>query len=246
MKTLAALISLLFCVAAKAEQTQAIFKYGERLNNTVFDPTGVLTSKEQKLISEPLVTILKNEGIDIIVVILQDIGDAPPEHVAKRIAEQWATTTINSVVLHVPGKEGSPWIFPGTVMTSGLDPDEVKRTIVAAEKRAAAEPTEFGKVRAASIEAADAIRYWMGGAMIQTENLINRRLEWQFSVERRKRMLQLYAAIGAAAAIPILAGLLYLIIRIRSSGERKFPPIRKLTRLGAPYSGGNSACSKPI
>ena len=246
MKRLAAILSILLCISVQGVQAQSGFKYGDRPKNSIFDPTGVLTLTEQDRISEPLLTILKNEGIDIIIVILPEIGDAPPEYVVKGYAAKWATTTVNSVVLHVPGKEGSPWIFPGMFMTGVIKPEAVRETIVAAEKRAAAEPTDFGKVRAASIEAADAIRYWMGGALLRTEDTINRRLEWQLARERRERLLKLSAALAAAALIPLVFGAVFLTIRIRGRGARRFPQLQKIARLGAPYAGGNSNCSKPI
>ena len=246
IKTLAALLFISLCMAVHGDQTQAGFKYGERPGNSIFDPAGVLTPREQEQISEPLSEILKNDGIDVIVVILPEIGDAPPDHVAKGFAEKWATTTVNSVVLHVPGREGSPWIFPGEVMTEAVKPATVRETISAAEKRAAAESTDFGKVRAASIEAADAVRYWLGGALLRTESLIHSRFRMQLAKERRMRLIKISVALGAAALIPLVFGAVFLTISIRRRTARRFPQLRKLARLGAPYAGGNSNCSKPI
>lgn len=246
MRAFAALLAMLLCMAAYGQQTQTNFRFGERPESSIFDPTGVLTLDEQKRISQPLQEILKSEGLDIIIVILPDIGDAPPHHVAKGFAEKWAKTHVNSVVLHVPGQDGSPWIFPGNVMTRAIKPEHVRATMDAAEDRAAAEPTDFGKVRAASIEAADAMRYWLGGALLRTEDLINARLEWQLARERRERMLKLSAMLGAAALIPLAFGTAFFVIRIRARTPKRFPPLRKLARLGAPYAGGNSNCSKPL
>ena len=246
MKALTALFSIFLCAVAPGDQTQADFKYGERAGNSVFDPTGVLTQKEQERISEPLKEILKNEGIDIIVVILPEIGDAPPEHVVKGFAEKWATTTANSVVLHVPGREGSPWIFPGVLMMDAIKADSIRETISEAEKRAAAEPTDFGKVRAASIEAADAIRYWLGGALLRTEDVIQKRLEMQLARERRNVLLKISALLGAAALISLVLGAFFITMSVRRRSARHFPTLRKIARLGAPHAGGNSNCSKPI
>lgn len=246
MRTLAALFSMFLCFAAHGQQTQTNFRFGARPETSIFDPTSVLTLDEHKRISQPLREILKNEGLDVIIVVLPDIGDAPPQHVAKGFAEKWATTSVNSVVLHVPGHDGSPWIFPGNVMTRAIKPDHVRATLDAAEDRAAAEPTDYGKVRAASIEAADAMRYWLGGTLLRTEDLINRRLEWQLARERRERMLKLSAVLGAASLIPLAFGTAFLVIRIRARTPKRFPPLRKIARLGAPYAGGNSNCSKPV
>ena len=245
-----ALITLLLFVlpylVAGAEQTQTGFKFGERPENSVFDPEGILTHAQQAELAGPLGRVRADEELDVMVVVLPDIGDAPPEHVAEGFAEKWATTHVNAVVLHVPGRAGSPWIFPGRVMGALLKPQTLRETIAAAEKRAAAEPTDFGKVRAASTEASDALRYWMGGAVIRSEDLINRRLAAQMALENRQRLHKLAAVLGAASLIPLVLGVVFIALRIRNSRPRRFPSIRISPRLGAPHSGGNNAVSKSI
>lgn len=146
MKTLIPILLLsVSLLLAETEQTQSGFRFGERPKNSVFDPAGILTIKQQADLAEPLTKVRANEGIDVMVVILPDIGDAPPDHVAKGFAEKWASTNVNAVVLHVPGQADSPWIFPGHVMGSLLKPETLGASITAAEKRAAAEPTDYGK-----------------------------------------------------------------------------------------------------
>jgi hypothetical protein len=247
MKTLAFLsllcASLLF---ADTEQTQSGFRFGARPKNSVFDPAGILTPKEQSELAGPLAKVREGEGIDVMVVILPEIQDVEPEHVAAGFAEKWATTKVNAVVLHVPGKEGSPWIFPGDVMSTILKPETLGESMASAEKRAAAEPTDFGKVRAASTEASDAIRYWMGLSVIHSEELKNRRLEAQLKHESSRRLLKLAAVLGAASLIPLATAVYLIVVGIRNSRPRFFPQVRIAPRLGAPYSGGNNAVTKSI
>jgi hypothetical protein len=246
MKVPSTLLSILLCIAVHAEQVKPEIKYGERPKNSIFDPTGVLTPQEQERISAPLQDILKNEAIDVLVVILPEIGNAPPEHVVKGFAEIWAKTSVNSVVLHVPGREGSPWIFPGDLMSRVVKPDAARQAIDQAEKRAAAEPTDFGKVRAASIEASDILRYWTGGALMRSERIMGERQKLRLAYEERQRLIKLLLALGAASLIPVFAGAFLVIARIRNSRPRNFPEIKVVNRLGAPYSGGNSAFTKHI
>jgi hypothetical protein len=245
MKTLAFLLllsaSLLF---ADTDQTQSGYRFGERPKNSVFDPGGILTPKEQTELAEPLAKVRESEGIDVMVVILPEIQEVQPEHVAAGFAEKWAKTKVNAVVLHVPGKEGSPWIFPGEVMSSILKPETLRESMAAAEKRAAAEPTDYGKVRAASTEASDAIRYWMGVSVIRSEEMIDKRLEAQLAHESRQRLLKMAVALGAAALIPLVAMVFVIVARVRNNRPRFFPPTRVMPRLGAPYSGGNNAMNK--
>lgn len=245
MKTLAILLLLsLSLLFADTEQAQTGFRFGERPKNSVFDPAGILTIKEQAELVEPLAKVRETEGIDVMVVILPKIQEVQPEHVAAGFAEKWAINKVNAVVLHVPGMDGSPWIFPGNVMSNMLKPEMLRESMAAAEKRAAAEPTDFGKVRAASTEASDALRYWMGVAVIRSEKMINQRLEAQLAYESRERLLKLAAILGATALIPLIAVVLFFLVRIKNSRPRFFPHTRIQPRLGAPYSGGNNAVTK--
>lgn len=245
MKTLASLL-FLSCslLLAETEQAQSGFRFGERPKNSIFDPTGILTPKEQAELAEPLAKVRASEGIDVLVVILPQIHEVQPEHVAAGFAQKWATNKVNAVVLHVPGLDGSPWIFPGHVMNSILKLDALRESMASAEKRSAAEPTDFGKVRAASTEASDALRFWMGGAVIRSEEQINQRLAVQLAYESRQRLIKLAAVMGAAALIPLVVGVVIIIVQIRNSRPKLFPTTRIQPRLGAPYSGGNNAVSK--
>jgi TPM domain len=240
MRIIAAILSALLCIAVQAEEARLDSKYGERPENSVYDPSGVLSPEQQETISRPLREILKNEGVDVLVVVLPEIGDAPPEHVVKGFAEIWAKAKVNSVVLHVPGRDGSPWIFPGELMSRMINPEVVREAIADAEKRSAAESTDFGKVRAASTEASDILRYWKGGALIRSELIVNHGMKMRLEYANRRRLIKLIAVIGAALLIPLLAGAAFIFIRVRNSRPRAFPEIKVVTRLGAPYSGGNS------
>lgn len=230
---------------AVGQQTQSGFRFGERPENSVFDPAGVLTPAQQIELAEPLAKVRAEEGLDVIVVILPEIDDAPADHVAAGFAEKWATANINAVVLHVPGNRESPWIFPGRVMGNLLQPEKLRQSITEAQKRARAEATDYNKVRAAATEASDALRYWMGGALMRSEETINRRLAAQMAFENRQRLRKLAAILGAASLIPLLLGLMFIALRVRNSRPKRFPSVRIARRLGAPYSGGSNAASKP-
>lgn len=244
MKILYFLICIFaFVVRANSQNSRADFQYGPRPKSSVFDPKDTLTKEQITQISEPLARIRQVENIDVIVVILPDIGDAPPELIARTLADNWSLSKINAVVLHVPGREGSPWIVPGEAMTRLIRPEAMQAAISSAQIRAAAEPTDGGKVRAASMEAADALRYWAGGAVLVSEQILNDRLDRQLAFEKRQRLLKLAALMGAAASIPLIVGLVFLFLKLKNTGSRHFPETRKIPRLGAPYAGGNHAVS---
>ncbi len=244
MKVFAALLLSIFMTGLLCGNETQGFKYGDRPSDSVFDPAGLLSSTQRSNISNPLRNILTDEGIDVMVIVLPDIGDAPPGHVARAFDEKWSKTDISAVVLHVPGAEGAPWIFPGEAISDVIRPEVLGASVIAAEKRAAAEPDEPSKIRAASIEAADVMRYWTGSAVIRTESIVSERQARLNAYGERRRLIKLSAMVAAAGAIPIIAGLGFFFSQYQSRKPRVFPPVRKIPRLGAPYAGGNNATSR--
>ncbi len=229
-----------------AQEDAHEFRYGSRPSDGIFDPAEILLPNERKEIAEPLARVLKNEGIDVLVIVLPGIGAAPAKHVATGFREAWSEAAINAVVLHVPGDPESPWIFPGDVVRRVVvEPGKLEEWVSGGEARAAGKEGDFKKIRAAAIEAADIMRFCAGGAVIRTESIIDERLARQLEFERRQRLIKLAGMIGLAGIIPIVAGLAFFLARLRKSGARNFPPVRKVSRLGAPYSGGCNAVSNP-
>jgi len=238
------ILLLAFAPGLFAQGVEKDFKFGGRPPDAVFDPADVLLPKQRQEIAAPLAKVLANEGIDVLVVILPEIGDAPAKHVAKGFREKWSDQLINVVVLHVPGNPESPWIIPGEVIARVVKSDKLQESLDAAQRRARAEPDDYAKIRAGSVEAADLMRYWTGGAVIRSEAIITDRLTRQLAFEKRQRLLKLAAMLGLAGAIPIIAVLLLFLTKLKKRGPRNFPPVRKFSRLGAPYAGGNNAISR--
>ncbi len=240
-----AIVLLTLVAETRAQNSKSEFKFGERPPDGVFDQKGILLPTQRQEIAEPLANVLKNERIDVIVVILPDIGDAPPKHVAKVFRDEWSVSPVNAVVLEVTGNPDSPWIFPGDLINRVVDASKLQEWVEAGERRANAEPDEFGKIRAAAVEATDIMRYCSGGALLRTEAIISERLRQQLAYEKRQRLLKLAAGLGLAGAIPIVIGLVFLFTNIGKNRPRNFPAVRKTTRLGAPYAGGNNAICIP-
>ncbi len=239
-KILLVLLTLVFSLPAQMQAAEE-FEYGPRPPLSVFDPNGLLRPEMVKEISDPLAAIYKNEGVDVVVVVLTDLGQAPPEHVAGRFAEAWCKSPIHCVVLHVPGREDSPWILPSGKLVDHLKPEQVQQAVTNAQRRAASEPTELGKVKAASTEAADMLRYWMANAinhsaMIQTESH-----KMRSELEAKSRRWKTGLMVFIVSLVPFIAGISMLLYYLRKRGPGYFPNPSWQPRLGAPHAGGNHA-----
>jgi hypothetical protein len=217
------------------------FEYGPRPPLFVFDPAGFFKPELVKEISDPLAAIYTKEGIDVIVVVLTDIGKAPPEHVAGRFAGAWCESPLHCVVLHVPGREDSPWIVPAGKLIGHLNPEQVQQAVADARRRASAEPKEADKVKAAATEAADMLRYWMANAVNHSELIQSESTRMRAELASKSRKLKITAMIAAAATIPIIMGISFLIVLLRKRGPARFPDHTCQVRLGAPHAGGNHA-----
>lgn len=224
------------CVAASAAGD---FEYGGRPPGSVFDPENFLDQATLTEISQPLSRIFHDEGVDIIVVILEDLEGAPPEHVAGRFADAWCRSPIHAVVLHVPGRHDSPWIVPDGDLIDSIKPEVVSRKVAEAVRNAAREPKEPDKVRAAANEAADMLRYWLRNAVNRSEYLQTERTKIRVELETKARRKQIVMLAAAASAIPVLLGVSLLFVAMRKQGPRRFPETQPPRRLGAPHAGGN-------
>lgn len=239
------ILFLTFAPGARSQDSARNFEFGNRPPDGVFDPRGLLTPSQRKAVANPLVAILKDQRIDVLVVILPDIGDAPARHVAKGFRDAWSESPVNAIVLHVPGNSESPWIFPGEIIHQVVETSQLQDWIDAGELRASAETDDYGKIRAASVEATDIMRYCSGGALLRTEAMIGERVRQEMAHERKKRLMKTAALLGLVGIIPIAIGLGYLVANFGKSRPRVFPTVRKISRLGAPYAGGNIAAGNP-
>lgn len=234
------LLGILSALCPAAEKMED-FEYGKRPPLSVFDPKGFLDPLVLKQISEPLAKVFKDEHIDIIVVILDDLGGAPPEHVARRFAAAWCDSPIHAVVLHVPGRDDSPWIVPAGKVVDTLKPEVLEEKINEAKRDASREPDEKSKVRVASTEAADMLRYWMYNAVNRSVYLQSAVAEIRAEHEKKAKQWRVAMLTGIASVIPLLLGVSMLVVMLRKPGAKRFPSANPPRRLGAPHAGGNLA-----
>ncbi len=236
-----ALGTAVLAAVASAAQPPGVVEPGPRPPLPVFDPADVLTPAQESEIGAPLVTLREKELIDVVVVVVPDLGEAPVEHVARQFAETWCLDGANGVVIHQPGRPDSPRIVPGGRVVRELRPGIVEQPIAAAERRASLEPDDFDKVRAATVETADLLRVWVGTAIQISETTITRRTRMRLEHEQALQRWKILLLGAAGSFIPLLLGGLTLFFAVRRRRFSRFPAIRWQHRLGAPHAGGNHA-----
>ena len=214
------------------------FEYGPRPATSVFDPYDFLSAGKLDKISKPLQRMFREEGLDIVVVVLNGTGDAPPEHVASRFAAAWCKSEIHCVVLHVPEKVGSPWIVPSGKLIDYLIPEEVEQAVNDAQRRARSEPDDDGKVEAATMESADMLRFWTANALIQDAALKEAIAKFRREQGAQHLRLKILAALIPVSFVVLAVTVILLIILLQNRGPKLFPVQLWEVRLGAPYAGG--------
>lgn len=241
---LLAIVALVLLELAGARAAETEFEYGPRPANSVFDPNGVLDATTLGKITEPMQRLRKSEGIDIVVVVLDDLKGAPPEHVAGRFAAAWSDSLIRAVVLHVPGREDSPWIITGGEFTELLQPESMARDTTHDKRLASYEPTDAGKVHVAVEGAADRLRYWKATHFNATEARKKAIARMRLEDEDKSRQWRIVVFTSVSCLIPLFL-LCYLLYRmLRRPGSRHFPDVVPPRRMGAPHAGGNHAVTK--
>lgn len=220
------------------------FEFGPRPPQSVFDPGGVLKPAELDAIAAPLKTVYQKQGVDVIVVVMQDVGKAPPEHVAGRFAEAWSPSDLRCVVLHVPGHEHSPWVVPSGRLVSYLNTEEVQKAVDDIRRHAASQPKDADKVRTAATEASDMLRFWLASTINHSEMIRTESTKMRLEQETKARQWRIAAMAGVASVIP-LAGVISLLVSwSRRRGPGYFPNHAWQLRLGAPHAGGNHAVAE--
>jgi hypothetical protein len=235
------LIVVILLVTSAVPGGAAEFEYGARPKLQVFDPSGFLKPEMVREISGPLETYYQKEGIDVLVIILPDIGSAPPEHVVGRFADAWCGPAIRCVVLHVPGRGDGPWIVPSGRLIEHIAPEQISQAVGNARRRVASEPKGPDKVKAAATEAADMLRYWMAQAISHSETRLTEIARIRGEQQTKARQWKIAVIAGVASIIPLCAGISVLMIFLRNRGPGHFPNQTWRLRLGAPYAGGNRA-----
>lgn len=215
------------------------FEHGERPPNGVFDPLGLLDAAALQRISEPLERLHLEDRIDVIVVVLDDLGGAPPEFVAKRFAQAWCSSPAHAIVLHVPTHSDSPWIVPGGNTVVQIQRSVMNTRLAQAARNAMREPTDADKVRVATVEAADMLRFWSSGSMVHDELVGTMRKAAMEKVQQEHRTRKIRVYVLAGAAILLVICLLVLLLWWRRPKHRTFPDFHPPRRLGAPHGGGN-------
>ena len=235
-----AIVVCFFAALSAHAGESADFLYGKRPPESIFDPEGYLDAKLTREISEPL-AVYRRDGIEVIVVVLKSLEGAPPEHVAQEFAKAWCKSPIHCVVLHVPGEKESPWIIPAGKLVDHLVPGQVRRAVADSHRRAASEPDEGHKVKAAAREATDMLRYWFANALNRSDLILMESARQREQIEAKKFKMKMAAFMATAAIIPITVGFSLLLTFYRRRGPAYFPHQAWQPRRGAPYAGGNNA-----
>ncbi len=227
-----------------AQPSRKDFEYGPRPALSVFDPSGLIAPEIIKEISDPLLKTYQSEGIDVFVVILNDLKGAPPEHVARSFAKAWCQATIQAIVLHVPGQSDSPWIVPAGRIIKVVPPAEIALAVAAVHDHAILQKDDAEKIRTAATETTAMLRHWVKDVIRRTEAERAARIESESQKNLRNKLIKAGLLIGACLLIP-LGGIIFSIVRkMEARRPAYFPPHDNPRRLGAPYAGGNHAVTQ--
>ncbi len=231
-------------LAAQSVEKHLDFEWGPRPKNAVFDPDGQIGTKLAKDISDGLAEVLKNESIDIMVIILKDLGNAPPEFVANRFEKEWSKSPFNCVVLYVPGASNNPLLFPSKKVSEYHDPDEIIDVISDTEKKIAEKNGTDEKVKTAAVEAVDMLRYWINTVIITSNTLHQQQEVLTYFKKRREQRIRYLVLLGVATLIPSISAIWILVAYLKRLRPAYFPKHSWQTRLGAPHAGGNNVVVK--
>jgi hypothetical protein len=214
LRAVALLMALCPCVVRASG-----FESGPRPSGAVFDPHGVLKVADRNEISAPLERILKDDGVEVIAVVLNHADVSDPEAHAKSLAVSWCESRLHAVVLHIPGCEGTPWIAAGGDLIESINPDELRDELAAVRRDASREPDDVSIMRTAANATADMLRYWKGREDARQAVIDYERTVIGLELETRAHHQQVLILTAAAAVIPIIIGAV-LVFRLSAKNRR--------------------------
>lgn len=232
------------CMAfANAQEVSSVFSMPAKPARQVSDEHGWLTQDERLRWENRLSEWKSTHGVDIHLVILPNLHNTPPEHVAEQIATHWGERSLYGVVLHVPGGDGPHLWWDGEIIKSiQLDPRARREMISRMEKRSRSQIAERERVFYAMEEMSDTLRVIRAqhAQMLKLRDKWNEKVFQQWSDNRLSRRSKII--IAAAAAFTALVILIVLIRYLRKRGKTyQFPRISSQRRFGAAHAGGSGA-----
>lgn len=134
----ALLAGLLVLAPCHGRETAAAWP-GPRPAGALHDPSRLLNQGGAGDLFRQLGKIRGDEGVEVIAAVLTDTGARVPEEAVQDMAAAWCDAPLHAVVLHVPGRQASPWIAAGGELLSSLDPDEVRDALAGVRRDASRE-----------------------------------------------------------------------------------------------------------
>jgi len=195
------------------------FEPGPRPAAAVVDHAGVLNDAARAEISLPLERI--RNDVEVIAVVLTHLDAATPDDAAARMSATWCDAPLHALVLHIPGRDGSPWIVAGGDMIHALNPDEVRDELAAARRDAFREPDDASVVRTAASATADLLRYWKGREDTRLGVIDRMRAGIRRDLETRARRQQAVMLVMAIALIAFTVAGVGLLAKARRRAASK-------------------------
>lgn len=193
------------------------FEPGPRPHGAVFDPDGILNAAEKLEISTTLEKVLRNDRVEVIAVVMKNADG--PETLATSLAQAWCKTPLHAVALHIPDREGSPWIAAGGDLIHSIDQHELRDELAAARRDASREPDDVSTLRTVANATADMLRYWKGREENRRAAIDNQRAAIRLELETKSRRQQVIMLTAAAAFIPLAAAAM-LAVRLLGKSRR--------------------------
>jgi len=241
MKYLPHVCLVILSAVAICRGEDVLAKPGPVPETQVFDPGGLVAAPVRQQIESSLVATRKREMVDVRVVVMPSLGGVAPEVVAERYGRAWGSEVAWAVVLHVPADPGSPWIATGGMVPELLEPRSLKQSVDNVVGTARYEPDPDARVRVASEEISDLLRYLSHKAVHVMETLRTERIKIQLEQQDNRRSWRV-AVVGIGTGVAVAVSLLaFLWLRWRRVRRYVFPETEWCHRFGAPHAGGNDA-----
>jgi uncharacterized membrane protein YgcG len=214
----------------------------QRPADGIYDPGDWIQGPAKSNLMRELSSIKESSGIDVLVAVVDKIGDADPQALAEQLAERWGYHGGRALILCIPDQKESPWIAIGGQIRSEIPRTTLDAIILKAKERARAEDTVHGAARRAVDSLGEDLRYSVARALRgvkSTGPVAPPSLKDFFFLFIRsfQKILIILGIILVVFAL-LIYGLYRIWKKVRGTLTPKtFPEISWKPRFGAPYGG---------
>jgi hypothetical protein len=244
MRTLFFLWFLFFIRSVSAAAEINLYQFDQqRPLDGIYDPGEWIRGPAKTNLTRELNSIRESSGIDVLVAVVDKLGENDPQAIADELANRWGYHGGRALVLCVPDHPDSPWISISGLIRSEIPRPTLEAIIDKAKQRARTDQTAHGAARRAVDSLGEDLRYASARALRTVQAPVGpvgrpSIKDLFFLLLRSIKTILIVVAVFSTIGFLIIYSAIKIWKKARMTLTPKiFPDVSWKPRFGAPHAG---------